>query len=178
MKIVDAAWLAGLFEGEGNLSIGRNGGTRATIRMTDRDIIDRVNALFPCTTIQVVIPKPAKAGYSQPKTQYAWRISDPDKVREFIEVVLPWLGERRTVKAEEVLRHLDTRPGTGGFHRNKTHCRQGHEYTPENTYIRPGTTHRHCRRCRDRWARESTARRLASESALASGSAPSSPQVA
>lgn len=29
----------------------------------------------------------------------------------------------------------------------KTHCPQGHEYNEENTYVRPGTTHRYCRIC-------------------------------
>ena len=145
------AWLAGLFEGEGNFSIARNGGTRITVRMTDLDVIERVNTLFPCTNIQVVKPRGAKV-------QYAWRISDPEKVRTFIELILPWLGERRTEKAHEVLHHLDTRPGTGGPNREKTHCAQGHEYTPENTYIRPGTTHRHCRTCRRTWSRESKRR--------------------
>lgn len=58
---------------------------------------------------------------------------------------------------------LDKR--THGTHHNavKTHCPQGHEYTPENTYIRPGTTHRHCRTCRAEWAKASVARRRAAE---------------
>lgn len=31
---------------------------------------------------------------------------------------------------------------------NKTHCPKGHEYTPENTYSRPGSrANRHCRAC-------------------------------
>lgn len=30
----------------------------------------------------------------------------------------------------------------------KTHCPQGHEYTPENTYQAPGRTNRTCRTCR------------------------------
>lgn len=29
----------------------------------------------------------------------------------------------------------------------KTHCAQGHEYTPENTYTKPRTGHRECRIC-------------------------------
>lgn len=30
----------------------------------------------------------------------------------------------------------------------KTHCDSGHEFTPENTYIRPATGNRACRKCR------------------------------
>lgn len=40
--------------------------------------------------------------------------------------------------------------GSPIFHRNaaKTHCKYGHEFTPENTYRRPGSTRRECRKCR------------------------------
>lgn len=154
ISVTDVAWLAGLFEGEGNIYIARNGGTRLTIRMTDRDVIERVDSLFPCTGIQIVHPKPAKAGYAQPATQYGWRVSDPAGVREILELLLPWFGQRRAAKAREVLAHLESRPGIGGHNRMKTHCAQGHEYTADNTYTRPGTDHRHCRTCRDGWARE------------------------
>ena len=57
MKKTDIAWLAGLFEGERCISIERNGGTRLTIGMCDRDIIDRVDDLYPCPRIQAVVPK-------------------------------------------------------------------------------------------------------------------------
>lgn len=30
----------------------------------------------------------------------------------------------------------------------KTHCPRGHEYTPENTYVRPDRPNRMCRQCR------------------------------
>lgn len=48
-----------------------------------------------------------------------------------------------------------------GKHRwaNTTHCPQGHEYTPENTYIVPGKRSRSCREChrvatREWWRRK------------------------
>jgi hypothetical protein len=64
--------------------------------MCDRDIIERVDALFPATKIQVVMPKPAKGYSNQPQAQYAWRISNPETVREILTLILPWLGERRS----------------------------------------------------------------------------------
>lgn len=32
-------------------------------------------------------------------------------------------------------------------HANKTHCKRGHEFTPENTYINPTSGGRQCRQC-------------------------------
>lgn len=41
---------------------------------------------------------------------------------------------------------LDHDTITGRNHR-KTHCKHGHKFMPENTYIRPGTKHRACKEC-------------------------------
>jgi hypothetical protein len=44
----------------------------------------------------------------------------------------------------------------------KTHCRRGHEKTPENTYVRidkKGYVCRYCRACNRAWQRERRARR-------------------
>jgi hypothetical protein len=45
------------------------------------------------------------------------------------------------------------------FQESKTHCPQGHEYTPENTKLikstKPGHTKRQCRKCKN----ESASRR-------------------
>lgn len=135
------------------MEIGKNGLVRLCIRMTDLDIIERVDAMFPANRISIVTPKPMRETYNQPKTQYAWRISGP-KVRGVLELLLPYLGERRTARAREVLHHLATRPGPGG-NSVKTHCKAGHEFTPENTYRNPNRpTHRCCKTCRNRWATE------------------------
>jgi hypothetical protein len=50
---------------------------------------------------------------------------------------------------EPVSHQVNILRGTGCSARNarRTHCPQGHEYTPENTYSRPGKTERQCRVC-------------------------------
>ena len=44
---------------------------------------------------------------------------------------------------------------------SKTRCPQGHEYSPENTYITPGTRRRNCKQCNRDRAREYQRRRRA-----------------
>lgn len=54
---------------------------------------------------------------------------------------------------EPVTRSINVERGAGAaFHRNKTECPRGHEYTPENTRVRPqhnrpGRFRRECRAC-------------------------------
>lgn len=43
--------------------------------------------------------------------------------------------------------------GLTAIHAAQTHCAHGHEYTPSNTYVRPGGT-RECRTCVRQRARE------------------------
>lgn len=51
--------------------------------------------------------------------------------------------------------------GAPAVHAVKTHCVNGHEFTPENTYIRPGTDHRDCRTCRKAARRKAYAKERA-----------------
>jgi hypothetical protein len=50
---------------------------------------------------------------------------------------------------EPVTRQENLRRGNrgGNGYEKKTHCPQGHEYTPENTYIRDKRSGRQCREC-------------------------------
>jgi len=36
----------------------------------------------------------------------------------------------------------------------KTHCKQGHELTPENTYVNPSTNAHRCKLCRNAYKRQ------------------------
>jgi len=50
-----------------------------------------------------------------------------------------------------------------GFNQNtnKTHCKNGHEFTPENTYIPPGVKQRICRACMKQKYEENKVERIA-----------------
>jgi hypothetical protein len=41
----------------------------------------------------------------------------------------------------------------------KTHCMRGHEFTPENTYVKPSTGMRRCRTCHNAKQRERKAKK-------------------
>lgn len=47
------------------------------------------------------------------------------------------------------------------FHAAKTHCKHGHEFTPENTIIRPSDGCRECRTCQRETSRRYKARQRA-----------------
>ena len=50
------------------------------------------------------------------------------------------------------------RGNAGNHNAAKTHCKQGHEFTPENTYINPSRGGRECRACNKATAAERTRR--------------------
>lgn len=142
---VDRAWLAGLFEGEGCIYISRvpsHTGVSLSVFMTDRDVIEQVDHLFPSP--RGVFEKRTPEGH---KSQYGWVIMRRADVEEFLGLMLPWFGTRRRARAEEALAFLASRPGSASdWHRLKTHCPQGHPYSGENLYIASGGR-RVCRTC-------------------------------
>lgn len=153
MDTVDIAWFAGIFEGEGCFTIEKNGNTRLIVGMCDKDIIDRIKAMFPIHQNKAPVqPKPVQPRYNQPKIRYTWCVSDPGEVKRITELILPWLGERRTAKANEVLKSLATRRERDK-RTNKTHCRQGHELTPDNIKVRRegDRTYQACKTCWKVW---------------------------
>lgn len=55
--------------------------------------------------------------------------------------------------------------GFAALNARKTHCKSGHEFTPENTYIRPDRSGRDCLECRRIIGRERTLRERAKREA-------------
>lgn len=142
MSDTELGWLAGLFEGEGCTGIYVRG-VRAYIAMTDEDVLLRVQRLFPSP--QGI--KVRERGHGRYKPLYEWRIGERKAVAEFLSLILPLLGERRSERARQVIARATDGGGLGSGHRRKTHCRNGHPYDERNTRLdRHG--YRLCRICR------------------------------
>jgi hypothetical protein len=71
-----------------------------------------------------------------------------------------WRGCRACRRENQRRQDAARRAGRGLANGAKTHCPQGHEYTPENTYLRPDGGGRDCLTCRrKRDAKSKAARR-------------------
>jgi hypothetical protein len=159
----DVAWAAGLFEGEGFLSVyqrkyGAKIQPQIGLGMTDRDVVDRFMRIVGCGAIYIA--KPGTGGHKQ---CHCWRLYEAEKVREVVALFLPYFGERRRAKAEELLQRI---AGIQSHNSKKTHCPKGHALEGDNLVLEPikraGTTYyaRRCKVCRQEQARERARKRL------------------
>lgn len=166
------AWCAGLFDGEGTISISSQKYlcVTACVHMADRDIVERLNDLWP-----------AKNGVRERKQQnpewsmmWEWAISKRGYVQNFLGGIYPWLGVRRQARVEEaflILRKVSPDivelqakrrvrnaelMRESELHRDdskrRTHCLRGHVLSVGNvqlTHHSDGYVHRKCRRCQN-----------------------------
>lgn len=104
MTDLQAAWLAGLFEGEGWITHTRNGkiATRwqVGISMTDQDVIERVLEITGCGHITDHDRGKVLPGR---KTVYRWCVSSKAEMIFIINSILPLLSSRRRSRALEAL---------------------------------------------------------------------------
>lgn len=146
---VDAAWAAGLFEGEGSFSVqtqkkGRKVQISARLAMTDYDVVRKFHAI-----VQMGATHERHGRRPNEKPCLVWCIGEAEKVRELIALFLPYLGERRRAKALELLEAgQNIRP----HYRKATHCPRGHAYSGSNLLFEPYTYKgevRYARRCKE-----------------------------
>lgn len=139
----EIAWAAGVFEGEGCFSLMQQRGRSsvsllAVLGMTDRDVVARFHEIVGVGNVTIRDrPDPRH------KRQWIWQAAAIDDVRHVIRLFSPWLGERRSARAAEVLAAYDESPA---LRISRTHCPHGHEFTDENTLWINGR-HRRCREC-------------------------------
>lgn len=105
---LEVAWFSGLFEGEGCLGYyadKRNpstGSVRLYVESTDKDIIDKIHFLFGGKVWESNYPSKPK----QNKPSWRWGVSSKPEVRKLIRALYPFLGNRRKIKCDEVLRRI------------------------------------------------------------------------
>lgn len=97
MTEIEAVWLAGLLEGEGYFGLYRGDRPVVEVKMTDRDVVERVGALFGNPNVVFI---PAANERCQP--QYRARVRGAGAV-EIMRRILPHMGQRRTARITELL---------------------------------------------------------------------------
>lgn len=108
MSDIDAAWLAGLLEGEGYFQITKprhHHPSQVVIRlsMTDRDVVEKAAKLLNN------VPINEKAKTTERKTIYAISLSKRDEVEKILHQILPFMGDRRSQKINECLEVISER---------------------------------------------------------------------
>lgn len=107
----EIAWIAGLIEGEGSISIRNRGKDRyevstappeisIKIAMTDKDVIEKFSKLVDKSYFSL------KRKTVTNKTVYQISVSQKEKVIYLLESILPHMGQRRTQRITEALQHL------------------------------------------------------------------------
>lgn len=106
----EIAWAAGLYEGEGSVSVHRPGKSgspapQLKIGMTDEDVVRRVCGIVGLGKVYGPYqPPPAGPGR---KPLWVWVVTSWDNVEAVWALFAPWLGIRR---GEQFLRVLAHRP--------------------------------------------------------------------
>ena len=102
----DIAWAAGLFEGEGTISVppGRPRSVVLKVDMTDRDVLERFTRIVGVSHVRATHSSNPLRGS---KPQWRWFASSSTDVLRILRMFLPYLGERRTAKAQEAIARLD-----------------------------------------------------------------------
>ena len=145
------AWAAGLFEGEGCISMtGRAGGKHQPVlqlTMTDRDTVKRFHRVVGVGNFT----GPQKVQRERHRPTWRWQAGAWRDVAHVLIRFAPWLSERRRSKGAEVMRKRPLDSWLPDYtKRLQTHCRNGHALTGDNV----GAQNK-CKRCererRKRW---------------------------
>lgn len=101
MTEIEAAWLAGLLEGEGCFTVFRRRpsgreGTQITLAMTDRDVVQRAADLMGTT---VNLMRPARGNHNA-----MWRtIASSQRAEDIMLSIRPFMGTRRVARIDDIL---------------------------------------------------------------------------
>ncbi len=138
MTEIELAWFTGLFEGEGCIFVPPDrGGFKLIVAMTDKDTIERVQKITGIGKINLKTSDKR----SNRKPTWIWNPGKWEEVKPLLEKMLPYLGERRKLKAQQALSNIPLH--------FKNECVNGHIKSKENIYLDPRGW-KQCRVCREK----------------------------
>lgn len=139
----ELAWSGGLFSGEGYFSASA-GNPRAGINLTELDVLDRFRAAIGFGPIY----GPYLNGSHKPR--WTWQVNGCDRVQTVLDLLWPWLNQRRRSRATEILAAAADR--TQRLRISRQHCMKGHLLEGEHLLIRKDGR-RSCRTCQHEYSR-------------------------
>ena len=131
------AWAAGLFEGEGSCCITDGRQPRVQLASTDEDVVRRFVAIVGRGRVRF------HERTNGNKDVWHWSVQGRDDVLYVLNLLWPFLGERRRERAYELIERASK------MHDEKGFCKRGHDLSVEvNVYRHRKTGKRYCAICR------------------------------
>lgn len=95
----ETAWAAGLFDGEGHIGFVGKHSVVMQLGMTDEDVVRRFHTVVGVGRLS----GPYSNGPRGRKPVWLWAAQHTPDVRELLVALKPWLGERRSARADAAL---------------------------------------------------------------------------
>lgn len=121
------AWAAGIFEGEGTISLARSSPV-LSVSSTDEDVLLKFHQIVQCGVVDGpynLARKPKKGSTTPTKPFWQWRTYGFEKPQAVLALFWHWLCQRRRRRAREV---LGVCKNGGVRNKYKKHCKRGHEF--------------------------------------------------
>lgn len=158
MTDVEAAWVAGLMEGEAHFAIITKRGEwkgkphsypawQLRVNMTDQDVVERVHAVTGIGRLRGPFKQggPGRDGH---KPVWSWVVNKRADIRFLIERIRPFMGRRRGARIDAMLAGMDAHPPPTKTHGKRSTYASGCRCDP-------------CRDVQNSWMRAYKARRRA-----------------
>ena len=142
----DAHWLAGFFDGEACFGIRKS---TPFISVAQKDVwpLLKVQGLVGGNIYRNMGSGNKERGI-EPKLINALHLTGKRAIGVMM-MLYSVLSPRRQDKVKSVIDTWRAIPRRGEINRRKTHCKNGHEFSPENTYLKKSG--RECKTCQKAW---------------------------
>ena len=107
MDSIEAAWLTGVFDGEGCIAFAGKNGVQLSLQMTDEDVVRRLASV---TGVGTVVG-PLKQEQPHHKLQWRWSVCNKRDVSRLLCVMAPLLSDRRRARSLAAATRLSRNTG-------------------------------------------------------------------